>query len=213
MRIQWFGHACFTIEAGGVTLLTDPFDKTVPYAFPSVPIDIATVSHGHFDHNAVHRVAGEYATIQATGTFEVRGVPIRGIASFHDAKQGEERGDNIAYTYVLEGITLAHLGDLGAPLTSEQRDALSDVEILLIPVGGTYTLDAAQAADLCGQLPKLRIVLPMHYKTDVIADWPIAGVEEFAALMDNIRRIGASTIEVCRDSLPERREVWILDHA
>ena len=213
MKITWVGHACFLIEAKEARILTDPFGEDVPYRFPETPVDIVTVSHGHFDHNAIHRVPGRSAMIEATGDFDVHGVAVKGVASFHDDKGGVERGPNILYTYVLEELTLAHLGDLGERLDEEQRAALADVEILLIPVGGHFTIDARQAAELIASLPNVRIVIPMHYKTEAIVDWPIAVVDEFESLMDNARRVGASTVEVTRAALPEQREVWILDHA
>ena len=213
MKITWIGHACFLIEAKEARILTDPFGEDVPYSFPETPVDIVTVSHGHFDHNAVHRVLGDHAVIETTGRLDIRGVPIEGTPSFHDDSNGEERGPNILYTLALEGTTIAHLGDLGTALNETQRKALANVDVLLIPVGGNYTVDAKRAADIIGDLPRVRLVIPMHYKTDVISDWPIATVEEFESLMDNVRRIGASTIEVTRESLPRQQEVWILDHA
>ncbi len=213
MKITWVGHACFLIEAKEARILTDPFHEDVPYPFPETPVDVVTVSHAHFDHNAIHRVSGRPAVIEATGEFDVHGVPVRGVASYHDDRKGTERGPNILYTYVVEGLTLAHLGDLGEPLDASQHAALGAPEILLIPVGGTYTIDAGQAVAIVDGLPSVKLVIPMHYKTDVIADWPIATVEEFEALMDNVRRIGASTVEVTRESLSGQREVWILDHA
>lgn len=213
MKITWVGHACFLIDAKEAKIMTDPFHEDVPYPFLETPVDIVTVSHGHFDHNAIHRVPGRPAVIEATGEFDVHGVSLRGVASYHDDKGGAERGPNIFYTYALEGLTLAHLGDLGARLDEEQRAALADADILLVPVGGHFTIDARQAASLIEGLPDVRLVIPMHFKTDVIADWPIASVDEFESLMDNARRVGASTVEVTRASLPEQREVWILDHA
>ncbi len=213
MKITWVGHACFLIDALEARIMTDPFHEDVPYPFLETPVDIVTVSHGHFDHNAIHRVPGHPAVIEATGEFDVHGVPVRGVASYHDDKGGADRGPNILYSYVLEGLTLAHLGDLGEPLNEEQRAALADVDVLLIPVGGHFTIGAKQAASLIEDLPGVRLVIPMHFKTDVIADWPIATVDEFESLMDNARRVGASTVEVTRASLPAQREVWILDHA
>ena len=213
MRISWIGHACFLMDARDARILTDPFNEDVPYAFPDTPVDIVTVSHSHFDHNAVHRVPGEHAIIDAVGEIDIHGVPIRGIASFHDDQEGSERGANTIYLLEIEGIAVAHLGDLGAPLDEEQRTAIAETEILLVPVGGHFTIDAAQAAEIATSLPKLRVVIPMHFKTDIIADWPIETVEPFATIMDNVRHVGASIVEVTRESLPERQEVWILDHA
>jgi L-ascorbate metabolism protein UlaG (beta-lactamase superfamily) len=213
MKITWVGHACFLIEAKEARVMTDPFHEDVPYRFLETTVDVVTVSHDHFDHNAIHRVPGRPAVIEATGVFDVHGLHLRGIPSFHDDCGGKERGPNILYTFALEGMTIAHLGDLGTPLDGEQREALADVDVLLVPVGGTYTIDARQAASLIESLPNVRLVIPMHFKTDAIADWPIATVDEFESLMDNARRVGASTVEVTRASLPEQREVWILDHA
>ena len=212
MKITWIGHACFLIEAEGIRILTDPFAEEIPYEFMETSADIITVSHGHFDHNAVHRVSGDHAIVDGTGELDVHDVSIRGIPGFHFADEGE-KGDNIVYTMELEGLVIAHLGDQGRPLDAEQLAALADVDVLLCPVGGTYTIDASQAAELCAHLPKLRVVIPMHFKTDRIADWPIETVEPFAEMMDNVRRIGTSTVEVSRQSLPEQREVWILDYA
>ena len=214
MRITWIGHACFLLEGVEGRVLTDPFDAEVPYSFPNkLTVDVVSQSHSHFDHNAAHRVQGDPAVLEATGHIEVRGICIVGIASHHDDQGGAERGPNIVYSFDLDGLRIAHLGDLGEPLNQNQLAALSKVEILLAPVGGTYTIDAQQAANLCAQLPNLRVVIPMHFKTDRIAEWPIETVEPFEKIMDNVRRIGDSRISVTRDSLPESLEVWILDYA
>jgi len=213
MKITWVGHACFLIDGREARILTDPFDEEVPYTFVESSVDIVTVSHAHFDHNAVHRVPGDHEVIDSVGDLDVSGVPVQGIASFHDDEGGARRGPNVLYRFVVEGIPIAHLGDLGSPLDSVQRAALEDVEILFAPVGGHFTIDAAQAAEIVRSLPNLRLVIPMHFKTERIDDWPIETVEPFEEMMDNVRRIGASTVEVTRESLPKQLEVWILDHA
>jgi len=213
MKITWIGHACFSIEAAEGQVVTDPFAKEVPYRLPKLAADVVTVSHEHSDHNAADRIGGSPAAVRGVGELEAAGIPIRGIASWHDDQGGAQRGANRIYAFTLEGIRLAHLGDLGASLDAAQRAALADVEILFVPVGGTYTINAAQAAQIVRSLPELRIAIPMHFKTDRIADWPIAPVEEFARLMDNVRYVGASTVEVTRASLPAQREVWILHYA
>jgi len=209
MKISWIGHACFLIDAEEARILTDPFNEEVPYEFLETVVDIVTVSHGHFDHNAVHRVPGNHAIVEATGELDVHDVPIRGIPSLHRP----EGVDNILYTFELEGMLVAHLGDLGTALGESQLEAVKDVEILLCPVGGNYTINATQAATICGQLPKLRVIIPMHFKTNRISDWPIETVEPFAEMMDNVRRIGSSEASLTRETLPETLEVWILDHA
>ena len=214
MKITWIGHACFLLEGVEGRVITDPFDPEVPYDFPDqLTADVVSMSHSHFDHNAAHRVHGDPAILEATGHMEVRGISFVGIASHHDDQGGAERGPNIIYSFDLDGIQIAHLGDLGEALNDNQRSALSKVEVLLAPVGGIYTIDAHQAADLCAHLPNLRVVIPMHFKTDRIAEWPIDTVEPFEKIMDNVRRIGASQVEITRDLLPASTEVWILDHA
>jgi len=213
MRITWIGHACFLIDSQDGRVLTDPFAAEVPYDFPEVSADLVTVSHDHFDHNAVGRVGGRPEAVDGLGEFIARGVPFRGVSSSHDEQGGAKRGQNRIYAFSLEGIRLAHLGDLGARLDAAQREALSDVEILFAPVGGHYTIDARQAGEIARSLPRLRVMIPMHFHTDRIPDWPIAPVEEFARLMDNVRYVGDSTVEATRALLPAQREVWILDHA
>jgi len=214
MKITWVGHACFLIHAKDARALTDPFAEELPYTFPETPVDLVTVSPTAISTTTpfiVCRATTRRSRPPAPLTFSA--CACAGIPSFHDACGGNERGPNTLYAMSLEGIGIAHLGDLGTPLDGGQREALSDVEILLTPVGGNFTIDAAQAAEVARCLPSVRIVIPMHFKTDRIADWPIAPVEEFASLMDNVRQIGASTIEITRASMPERREVWILDYA
>jgi len=212
MKITWLGHACFLIEAAGKRIVNDPFHEKVPYDFPEIDADLVTVSHGHHDHDAVDRVGGAPAVVQATGELEVRGITLLGIPSAHDDQGGAQRGENIIYCFDIEGLRVAHLGDLGAPLDEEQRAKLADVDIILCPVGGHYTIDADDAAALARELPALRVVVPMHFKTDRTADWPIETVEPFASLMDNVRRIGGPSIEVSRETLPDALEVWILDY-
>jgi len=151
--------------------------------------------------------------IQATGLISIPGVSITGIPTFHDDHGGAQRGSNIVYLFEFDGLQIAHLGDLGTALSEEQILALAGVEILFIPVGGVYTIDAQQAVDLISQLPNLKVSIPMHYKTDHTDDWPIETVEPFATMMDNVRRISDSSISVSHDALPKVLEVWILNHA
>jgi len=213
MNVTWIGHACFRIESREGRILTDPFEEKVPYDLPAEPVDIVTVSHEHFDHNATGRVAGTPAVVRGPGVHEVRGIQFRGIASFHDDARGAQRGPNTIFVFRLEEITLAHLGDLGTALSEPQRRALADVEVLFLPVGGHFTIDATTAAALISDLPSVRIAIPMHYRTDRIPDWPIAPVDGFAELVHNPRRLGRAAATISREALPSRPEVWILDHA
>jgi len=213
MKITWYGHSCFLIEAKEGRILTDPFDAKVPYDFPEAPIDIVTVSHDHFDHNAVDRVAGEPVVVKGVGERRIRGIEFLGIHSFHDDCNGAERGENTIFAFELEGIRIAHLGDLGTALDDRQAAALKDVRLLLIPVGGHFTIGASTAAGIVRRLGSVRIVIPMHFKTDRISDWPIETVEPFTNMMENVRRIGAASVTVAPDTIPVSREVWVLEYA
>lgn len=214
MKIKWLGHACFLIEGEQGRLITDPYDESIPYRPPDFSVDVVTVSHDHFDHNAVGRVKGSPAVVRGEGVHSASGIRFQGIASFHDESGGTKRGANTIFAFEIEGIRMAHLGDLGETLSEEQAAALSDVEVLLIPVGGYYTIGANEAAALVNRLPGLRVVIPMHYKTDRLGDdFPIAPVENFARRVQNVKRIGSSEVTLSRESLPAHQEVWILDYA
>ena len=169
MIITWQGHSCFKIQdkigPDGVTLVTDPFDKEVGLKVPNFEADIITVSHQHHDHNNVSALRGTPFIIDCAGEYDRKGILIEGIDSFHDEKKGEERGGNIIYRIEVDDISVAHLGDLGTVLDNTQLEKLVGTDVLLIPVGGKYTLDAKKAVEVISQIEP-RIVIPMHYKTE-----------------------------------------------
>ncbi len=168
MIITWQGHSCFKIQdkigPDGVTVVTDPFDKEVGLKVPNFEADIVTVSHNHHDHNNVSALRGTPFAIECAGEYDFKGVLIEGIDSYHDDKKGAERGGNIMYRIEIDDISVAHLGDLGDVLDNAQIEKLIGTDVLLIPVGGTYTLDAKKAVEVISQIEP-RIVIPMHYKT------------------------------------------------
>jgi L-ascorbate metabolism protein UlaG (beta-lactamase superfamily) len=181
MVITWIGHSCFKIQdkigPDGVTVVTDPFDKSIGLKPPSFEADIVTVSHDHYDHNNIKALRGQPYVINIAGEYDVRGVVVYGIQSYHDEKQGQERGDNIIYRIEMSGIAVSHLGDLGHVLNNKQLEILAGTDILLIPVGGKYTLDAEKAVEVVSQIEP-RIVIPMHYKIPGLK-LDIAGVDKF----------------------------------
>jgi L-ascorbate metabolism protein UlaG (beta-lactamase superfamily) len=214
MKITWVGHACFLIEGQGGRVLTDPYDKKVPYRPPDFEVDVVLVSHEHSDHNAVERVKGTPTVLRGAGEHAAHGMDFRGISSFHDEAEGRKRGTNTIFVFQMEGIRLVHLGDLGHPLTKDQSEALADVDVVFVPVGGFFTIGADEAAALVQSLLKARVVIPMHFKTDRLPIvFPIASVDKFAKRMENVRRIGSSEVTLTRTSLPKSQEVWILEHA
>ena len=165
MKIEWMGHACFAVTAdNGLRIVTDPFDETVGYPLPWGKADVATVSHGHFDHNCYERL-NPANVVKEAGSYEFSGVKITGIPCFHDDAQGAKRGSNIIYVIEADGKRIAHLGDLGHMLNEEQIASLGKLDALLIPVGGTYTLTGEQAAKLTRQINP-EAVVPMHYSND-----------------------------------------------
>jgi len=167
MIISWHGQSCFKIQdkvgPDGITVATDPFDKSVGLKVPNFEADIVTISHDHFDHNNVQAFRGNPFVVSMAGEYDVKGVLVEGIESYHDDKKGEERGKNIIYRIEMEDISIVHLGDLGHSLDNSQLAKLEATDILMIPVGGKYTLDAKKAVEVISQLEP-RIIIPMHYK-------------------------------------------------
>ncbi len=162
MKIEWLGHSAFRI-IGSKTIVTDPYDG-VGLDFPAVSADIVTVSHGHHDHNATEKVSGEPAVVSDAGEHRIGDVTVTGYNTFHDDCEGAKRGRNVAYRITMDGLSVVHLGDLGCLPTHAVLKALENADILLIPVGGNYTIDGETAAKLAKTLAP-RTVIPMHYVT------------------------------------------------
>ena len=177
MYIEYLGHSCFRIVyENGVTVVTDPYTN-VGYEMKSgVTAEIVTVSHGHYDHNYIDGVQGVKYVIQTTEKRAIDCVEVYGIACYHDDKKGAKRGGNVAYILKGDGISLCHLGDLGEPLNLQLVEAIGKVDILCIPVGGNYTIDAIQAKAYIDAI-RPRAVIPMHYK-------PIEGGIDIAPLSE-----------------------------
>ena len=182
MKIKWHGHSCFEITlSDGTSLVTDPFDPTVGYPLCRAEADAALLSHGHFDHNHVDSLKGTPEVLDREGTWNIGSAQIRGVHSWHDPEKGALRGENIIFSIETDGMRIVHLGDLGhMPDTDEQRAVISGCDLLLIPIGGTYTITSAQAAELirsCG--PKAAIA--MHYRNEYCR-FDISTRDEFVRL-------------------------------
>jgi L-ascorbate metabolism protein UlaG (beta-lactamase superfamily) len=193
MYLQYLGQSCFKIQdkttADGITLVTDPFDKETGLKVPNFEADIITISHNHHDHNNAKALRGTPFIISRAGEYDVKGVAVHGVDSFHDSKEGRERGGNVIYRIEIDDISIAHLGGLGHILTSQQLEVLVGTDILLIPVGGKYTIDAKQAMEIISQIEP-RIVIPMHYKLPGMPDdIGLDGVDKF------IKEIGLKPTE------------------
>ena len=185
MKIQWLGHSAFKLtESTGSSIITDPFDPAmVGYGMAYLTCDAITSSHGHGDHNNFRGVKGNPIIINQPGSFEVNGIKVSSVASYHDGEEGASRGKNIIYRFRLDGINVCHLGDIGEECTPELTEQLIPVNILLIPVGGTFTIDAEQAKEYVDKIMP-DVVIPMHYKTKH-TDFDIDKVDKFLKLFDD----------------------------
>lgn len=199
----------FLIESGnGTKIITDPVDEETGYHPPKVTADSITISHHHHDHQEVSAVGGSPKVIDTIGKFNINNIFIEGISSYHDEVKGDKRGRNIIYKFSMNGLFLVHMGDFGQPITEDQIRELQGVDILMIPVGGKYTLDHDQAAEVVGILQP-KIAIPMHYKTkDCLIK--IEGVEPFLEKMAVVKHVG-STVQIA-SSLPNETEVWVMDY-
>ena len=178
MVITWLGQACFKLQSGDRTLVIDPFSKDIGLTAPRFRADVVLVTHEHYDHANVESLTGEPFIIKGSGEYEVKNIYVHGIETFHDQAQGKERGMNTVYKIEMEGMRLAHLGDFGEKeMRDETLDALGDVDVLMIPVGGKYTIDGEQASKIVKQIEP-RLAIPMHYKIPGLKI-SLAEVEEF----------------------------------
>ena len=185
MLIKHIGHAEFLIETeSGVRIVTDPYDAGCGYPLRKVTADVALISHHHHDHDAVENLKGEPRVIDTAGeNTPESGVRITALRGFHDDAGGSRRGETLLFLIETEGLRIVHLGDLGCALDAEQAKILKAPDILMIPVGGFFTIDAAQAKETAAQLGA-RIILPMHYKTEYNSEWPITDAEAFLSQYD-----------------------------
>lgn len=212
MKIKWLGHACFVLTSDtGMKIITDPYvtGSSLSYGEIEESADIVTVSHNHGDHNNVSAVQGNPGVVR--GTTELKGIKFKGIPTYHDDAGGKSRGDNTILCFEVDGIRVCHLGDLGHQLSAQQLAELGKVDILLIPVGGFFTIDAKVASQVCNQLA-LKVVIPMHYKTNK-CEFPIAGVDEFLRGKKDVSRLDASEVEFKQEELPASTQIIVLKSA
>jgi L-ascorbate metabolism protein UlaG (beta-lactamase superfamily) len=209
MDIIYLGHSSFRIKGKTTTLVCDPFDpKMVGLKYPSVEADIVTVSHNHNDHNQVQLVKGAKRVIEGPGEYEVSGISILGFASFHDAKEGTLRGKNTIFVFEVDGIRIAHLGDLGYVLSDKEVEELGDIDILLIPVGGFYTIGSAEAVKVV-QAVEPKIIIPMHYSAGgVIGE--LAPVDNFLKEM-GLPVTNLPKLSVKKEELTEEQKIVVLE--
>lgn len=215
MIIKYLAHATFLVTAeDGKKILIDPYHPSPGFSYAPIneSADIVTKSHDHGDHNATEVVKGKPQIISESGSHTVKGIPIKGIPAFHDALGGSKAGKDIIFCYTVDGLNLCHLGDLGHPLDPSQLLAIKPVDILLIPVGGFFTIDAKMAAEVAAALnPK--VIIPMHYKTAKSEGLPIATVDGFLKDKSNVKKTNSSIFKVTKSTLPLAQEIVVLQPA
>ena len=211
MKIKWLGHSCFLlISEDGTKIITDPYTVggDINYSPIEESADVVVVSHDHADHNNVSAVRGKPGVVRGSGVKTAKGIQFKGVATYHDASQGKQRGTNIVFCFNLDDIKLCFLGDLGHVLSPEEVNAIGGVDILFIPVGGFYTIDAGEASQVCQQLAP-KVIIPMHFKTPKCS-YPIATVDDFLKNKKGVREVDSSEIEFTLGALPATTEIVVL---
>ncbi len=218
MEIKYLGHSSFRLKGKGMSVVTDPFDsKMVGLPFPKVTAEIVTVSHQHLDHNQVNQVKGtenraEPFVISRPGEYEIGGVGVIGIRSQHDDKKGEERGENVIFTIQIDGVIVCHLGDLGHELSDKQIERVGQIDVLLVPVGGTFTIGPRLAVETINALSP-SVVVPMHYKRPSMG----ASFDQMVTVDEFLEKSGFGEVKrlekltLMKMSLPEEMEIVVLE--
>lgn len=210
MEITWLGHSCFRIKGSRATVITDPYAPDLGYSLGKQKADIVCVSHQHPGHNYIQGITGEPKSLTGPGEYEISGVLIIGIATFHDTERGQHRGKNTVYLMQIDEIAVCHLGDLGHVLTAEQVEELGNVDVLLLPVGGSSTIAAPTAAEVVRQLEPA-VVIPMHFRTAALSR-ELDPVDRF------LKEIGVTDVKpqpklsLTKSSLPDSTQVILLDY-
>jgi L-ascorbate metabolism protein UlaG (beta-lactamase superfamily) len=214
MKIKWYGHAAFRLTTSdGVNIIIDPYEPGafgLSYGPITDPADIVLVTHEHTDHSHVTTIGGTYSDIRKEGPYEIRGVRIRAIPSFHDLSKGLERGQNLIFVVEADDLKVVHLGDLGHLLEHDAIEQIGKTDVLLIPVGSVYTIDGAQATHVMNDI-KPSITIPMHFNTE--KSFPLDGVDKFTLGKERVKMLDSAEIEVTKAGLPREPEVLVLRYA
>ena len=202
MELQWIGHACFSMTAqDGTVVITDPYDGSVGIAMLPLEADLITISHGHHDHCEISQVVGHPTILRGAQAGGAGSVKTRAVMSFHDDAQGRKRGENAIRIFEIDGLKVVHMGDQGCMPAPEVLEAIRGADVMLIPAGGTYTVDAAGARAIL-EAAKPRCAVPMHVKT-AHCGYPIAPVGEFLACMGAEHAAAQTRVTLLSGKIPE----------
>ncbi len=211
LRIRWHGHSCFEIK-NEKTIVIDPHDgKSIGIKVPQAEADVVLITHDHYDHNSYKTVETKGTKIIRKGNRTIKGIKIQSFRAFHDQEEGKKRGEINIYKILIDGLQLCHVGDLGHLLDDTTIRKIENVDILFIPVGGTFTIDASQAMTMIDAVHP-RVAIPMHYKIGGLS-LPIDRVSSFLTLAENkydIQHVD-NEIEMNKDDLPEKTEIWVFN--
>lgn len=210
MEIVWLGHSCFRLRGREASIVTDPCPPSTGYNIGKLSADIVTISHQHEDHTYLKAVAGAPVVLEGPGEYEIHGAFITGVATHRDGRQGAAHGGNVAFVLEMEDIRICHLGNLSHTPTADQVEEMSGVDILLVPVGGMTTIDGTAAAEVVNLLEP-RLVIPMHYRTQVVRD-KLESPERFLKEMEVKAVEPQPKLTVSRTSLPHETQVVLLDY-
>jgi L-ascorbate metabolism protein UlaG (beta-lactamase superfamily) len=217
MKIKWYGHAAFKITTDkGVRIIIDPYQSgafggALSYGKITEEADIVLTSHDHDDHNYTKDIKGAYTHFNKEGVYNEKEVSIEALPCYHDPSKGQERGNNLIFVIESDGLRMAHMGDLGHTLAQDTVKKMGRIDIVLLPVGGFYTIDSDEAGKVV-QVIHPRITIPMHFKTPK-CEFPIASVETFTDGKKGVKMANTHEIEIKKDSLPKEPEIIVLQYA
>lgn len=211
MKILYLAHSSFLVTSeSGFKVITDPYGPDLGYRPPGVSADVILVSHAHRDHDNVSSVIGRSVVINSAGAHRAQETVFCGTLGSH----GKSRGNIVIFTWEMDKVKLCHLGDLGEELSPEQVREIAPVDVLFVPVGGFYTIDAAGAREAAERL-QARVVIPMHFLTGQLdrSRFPIAGVDHFIEGQKNVRHVRSSEVDISKAGLPAEREFLVMTNS
>lgn len=214
MVIEWLGHSCFKMTLkSGIKILLDPYSGEVGYKPQDVEVDIVTISHGHYDHNDLSHVKGDYTVVNTPGVHTFGELTIEGFETWHDHSKGAHRGKNTVYLFSVRGIRVCHMGDIGCIPDDDLFGKLCGTDILLIPVGGKYTIDAQEALAVCERIEP-NIIIPMHFKTPD-SNLDLAPLHDFLEAVGreyDVSHHGQCYLNIDKASLKKRTRVVVMEY-